>query len=662
MAVIQFGREICGDLQIAQRREWLVTNGIGGYASGTVAGLLTRHYHGILIAAATPPTQRRLLVAKLDETAVYRGQSYSLYTNRWADGTIAPHGYRHLERFRLEGTTPVWTYACGQALLEKRLWMEPGCNTTYIQYRLLRGVRSLELSVKVLVNARSHHGGLAAEDWQIEPCDKGVKLLAFDEGMPCYLLCDRGTVTERYNWYAGFDLAVERYRGTGDVEDHLHAATVKATVQPGESLTLVVSTTPVAEFDGALDRRLRYERQLLEAWHQASNLQTQGAPGWIEQLVLAADSFVVERSRGANPPETTLLAGYPWFGDWGRYTAMSLPGLTLAAGRPQVAREILQTYARYFHNGLLPNYFPDEGGEPTYNTIDATLWYVEAVRLYFAATGDRDFLRQLFPKLAEAIESYSCGSSPGVTLDRRDGLLVCEAHLTWMDAKVGDCAVTPRAGKPIEVNALWYNAIVSLTEFAKILDLPHRSYLALSRQTQAGFQRFWNASTGYCYDVLDTPDGDDGRLRPNQLLAVSLPRNLLSLDRQRAVVEACGRSLLASYGLRSLSPDAPYYCGQYGGDPVRRDLAYHQGTVWGWWLGIYAIAVLRVSGDATQAEAILQPMSDHLANAGLGQISEIFDGDPPFQPRGCIAHGAAVGSLLWAWLTVARQKQTGVTV
>jgi predicted glycogen debranching enzyme len=341
---------------------------------------------------------------------------------------------------------------------------------------------------------------------------------------------------------------------------------------------------------------------------------------------------------------------------------MSLPGLTLAAGRPQVAREILQTYARYFNNGLLPNYFPDEGGEPTYNTIDATLWYVEAVRLYFAATGDREFLRQLFPKLAEAIECYSCGSSPGVTLDRRDGLLVSEAHLTWMDAKVRDCAVTPRAGKPIEVNALWYNAIISLTEFARVLDLPHRSYLALSRQTQAGFQRFWNASTGYCYDVLDTPDGDDGRLRPNQLLAVSLPGNLLSLDRQRAVVEACGRSLLASYGLRSLSPDAPYYCGQYGGDPVRRDLVYHQGTVWGWWLGIYAIAVLRVSGDATQAEAILQPMSDHLANAGLGQISEIFDGDPPFQPRGCLAHGAAVGSLLWAWLTVARYKQTGVTV
>lgn len=673
---IEFGREVCGDLRIAESREWLVTNGIGGYASGTVAGLLTRQYHGILIAAIAPPTRRRLLLAKLDETALYRGQVYPLYTNRWADGTIAPQGYRHIEQFRLEGTTPVWTYACGEAALEKRVWMEPGRNTTYVRYALLRGERSLELSVKALVNDRSHHGGAAAEDWQIEPCENGLQLQAFEGASPLYLLCDGlgdgsgngtgrgGTIAERYTWYSGFDLAMERSRGTGECEDHLHVATLKLRLEPGAAVTVVASTTarPTMGRDGfeaARSRRERYERELLRGWLSTPGLQTEGAPGWIQQLVLAADSFVVRRSRSdGGGSETTLLAGYPWFGDWGRYGAMSLPGLTLATGRPQVAREILQTYARYVRNGQLPNVFPDEGGEPAYNTADATLWYVEAVRLYWAATGDRGFLAQVFPTLVSAVDGYSSGGVLGVTLDRKDGLLRTAARLTWMDAQVGGIDVTPRAGKAIEINALWYNAAIALGEFAEVLGQPSKPYLALARQIQAGFQRFWNSSTGYCYDVLDGSNGDDPRLRPNQLLAVSLPGQLLSLERQRAVVSACGRSLVTSYGLRSLSPEDAHYRSHYVGNIMQRDLAYHQGTVWAWWLGIYAIALLRVSERPEVARSVLAPVAHHLSAAGLGQVGELFDGDPPFAPRGCLAHGAAVASVLWARLTAAQFRET----
>ncbi|PPT06542.1 Putative glycogen debranching enzyme archaeal type TIGR01561 [Geitlerinema sp. FC II] len=669
--VIHFGREICGELDTVQQREWLVTNGIGGYASGTVAGLLTRHYHGILIAAIAPPAQRRLMVAKLDETAQYNGKSYSLYTNRWADGTIAPHGYRNIESFRLEGTTPVWTFACGEALLEKRIWMERGENTTYVCYTLHRASRSLDLSVKALVNYRSHHGSVVEEDWQIEPCARGLKLIACDGAQPFYLLCDRGTMTERYNWYAGFDLALEQYRRTGDYEDHLHAATLKVALELGESLTVVVSTEANPSLDGkaALTRRYRYERQLLQAWHDTPGLKTDGSPGWVQQLVLSADAFLVRRPLEDGSLGTTVLAGYPWFGDWGRWTLMSLPGLTLATGRPDAAKSILLTYSRFFQNGLLPNFFPDEGRysgdralsdspySPAYNTVDATLWYVEAVRLYLAATGDRDFLAQIFPLLAEAIACYCRGTDYGIQLDRTDGLIAegtPESQLTWMDAKIGEWVVTPRAGKPIEVNALWYNALLSMGQFAAALGKPTSEYEQLAQQAYWGFQRFWNPSTGYCYDVLDTPDGDDATLRPNQLLAVSLPVSPLTGDRQKALVEACSHLLLTSHGLRSLSPDDPNYRNRYGGDTAQRDLAYHQGTVWAWWMGAFAIAHLRANGDVNEAMAFLSPFAHHLQTAGVGYVSEIFDGDAPMTPRGCIAYAGSVAELLRAWLAIAK--------
>ncbi len=309
---------------------------------------------------------------------------------------------------------------------------------------------------------------------------------------------------------------------------------------------------------------------------------------------------------------------------------------------------------------MLPNRFPEADETPEYNTVDATLWYFEAIRAYHAATGDDALLRDLFPVLQEVVEWHRRGTRYNIHVDPADGLLYAGepgVQLTWMDAKVGDWVVTPRIGKPVEINALWYNTLCSMADLARRLGKPAGraadAYEALAEQARAGFARFWNKATGYCYDVIDGPDGHDpagaGDARPNQLLAVSLPHSPLAPEQQRAVVDVCARHLLTSHGLRSLASDDPAYVGHYGGDQRQRDAAYHQGTVWGWLIGPFVSAYLRVYGDHERARSFLQPLIHHLADHGLGSLSEIFDGDPPFTPRGCIAQAWSVAEALRAW-------------
>ncbi|MBF2076720.1 MAG: amylo-alpha-1,6-glucosidase [Synechococcales cyanobacterium C42_A2020_086] len=674
---IAFGREICGDFDIAASREWLVTNGIGGYASGTVAGVLTRRYHGLLIAALAPPLGRTLMLTKVEEIVHYHHQVYPLGTDRWSDGKIDPQGYRHIEHFQLDGTVPTWHYACGDALLQKRIWMQQGANTTYITYELLRASQPLALMMKALVNYRDHHGSIRSWGWQmaVERVDQGIQVVAFPDAVPLYLLSDRAEVLTLHDWYYGFDLALERYRGLSDREDHLHVATFHLTLYPGESLTLVASTEATPDLNGmaALKQRQNYEQKLLNFWRTSRPLGTKEPAPWLNQLVLAADQFIVtrtvpptlQRSEPSDPAVEsadllngkTLIAGYPWFSDWGRDTMISLPGLTLATGRPEIARLILRTFSQYVSQGMLPNRFPDAGETPEYNTVDATLWYFEAIQQYYRATQDDDLLMELFPILADIIEWHCRGTRFNIHLDPADGLLYAGepgTQLTWMDAKVGDWVVTPRIGKPIEINALWYNALRIMAKVARLLGKPHQEYEAIADRTLARFVRFWNPDVGYCYDVLDTPTGPDDSLRPNQIFAVSLPESPLTPGQQRGVVDACGRALLTSYGLRSLAPDHPQYQGHYGGDPRQRDGAYHQGTVWGWLLGPFAIAHLRVYGDPNQARQFLVPMADHLAAHGVGSLSEIFDGDAPMTPRGCIAQAWTVAEVLRAWIATER--------
>lgn len=661
---IKLSQEICGDLDIAASREWLVTNGIGGYASGTVAGVLTRRYHGLLIAALNPPLGRTLLLTKLDETVGYGEQIYSLYTNRWKDGTVEPHGYHLIEDFSLDGTIPVWTYACADAIVEKRICMQQGANTTYIQYKLHRATQPLKLSIKALVNYRDYHGNTHGNGWRmnVEPVTKGVRITANLDAIPFYLLSEQATLITAHDWYYGFDLAVERRRGLSDVEDHLHIATFEATLNLGESITLVASTEEKPDLNGETAQKLQHahEQKLIELWQGNYSFNTDDL-AWIKQLVLAADQFIVNRPVTDNPDGRTIIAGYHWFGDWGRDTMISLSGLTLATGRPEIARSILLTFARYVDQGMLPNRFPDAGEQPEYNTVDATLWYFEAIRAYYNVTEDEDLLKELFPILADIIQWHCRGTRYNIHIDSADGLLYAGetgVQLTWMDAKVGDWVVTPRIGKPIEVNALWYNALRTMAKFARQISQPHQEYDVMADRILASFSRFWNQDTGYCYDVLDGANGHDPTLRPNQIFAVSLPDSPLTRMQQKAVVQVCQRELLTPYGLRtasrissrSLSPDHPQYKGYYGGDQLQRDGAYHQGTVWGWLLGPFVVAHLRVYGDHNQAREFLQPMAHHLIDHGIGSLSEIFDGDAPHTPRGCIAQAWTVAEILRATL------------
>jgi len=662
---VDFGGEICGDLRAAEQREWLVTNGIGGFASGTVAGLLTRRYHGLLVAALKPPLGRVLLVSKFDETAEYEGRVYPLFTNRWAGGAVDPHGYRYLERFRLEGTTPVWTFSCTDARIEKRVWMQHGANTTYARYDLVRARGPLKLVVKTLVNYRDFHSSTHTVDWRmrVQLIKHGLRIEAFEGATHLYLLCSSATAEPAHEWYRSFDLAAERERGLDDQEDHLHVGTFSAQLELGQSVTLVACTDPAPNLDGrsAYEARLQRDCGLLSQWERASPRASCKAPAWIRQLVLAADQFIVKRTLPDGSPGHSVIAGYHWFGDWGRDTMVALPGLTLATGRREVARELLTTYANFVDRGMLPNRWPESGGAAEYNSVDATLWFFEAVRQCYVATPDSRLLCKLFPVLADVVDWHAAGTRYNIHVDSSDGLLYAGepgVQLTWMDAKVGGEVITPRIGKPVEVNALWYNALVTMAAFARELKKLAGDYEVMARRARRSFARFWNEMGGYCFDVLDGPAGNDVTLRPNQILAVSLPESPLAPEQQRAVVDACARHLVTSYGLRSLAPHHPDYRGQYGGDQWQRDTAYHQGSAWGWLIGPFVLAYLRVTGDPVRAVSFLEPFAHHLKVAGLGTASEIFDGAPPFTPRGCIAQAWTVAEVLRAWLaTVACRKQ-----
>lgn len=663
LGILDFGREHCGDLASAESLEWLVTNGIGGFAMGTTAGTLTRRYHGLLIAAMKPPLGRTLILSKLDEMVIYRGRSYPLFVNRWAGGTVETTGIRFLERFRLEGTVPVWTFAVADALIEKRLWMQRGVNTTYVQYQLVRASAPVEIRAKMLVNYRDFHGSTEAGSipFGVTDVGDGLQVVPSKEDAPFYVLSREMTMISKQEWYDGAYLTVESYRGLSDTEAHYYAGRADFTLQPGGSAYLIASVEPNPNLDGVSAYRecKEHERQLLSQYRTSTSVrdvnETTAANEFMEavrsQLTLAADQFIVRRAIPDDSEGLSVIAGYPWFGDWGRDTMIALPGLTLSTGRPDDAARILRTFGKFADKGMLPNRFPDAGEEPEYNTADATLWYFEALRAYHEATGDSGLIRELYPVLKDIVEWHVKGTRYNLRLDPNDGLIYggeAGVQMTWMDAKVGDWVVTPRTGKPVEISALWHNALHIMASFAIEIGEPEKYYLDLARRTEQGFRRFWNDSTGYCYDVIDGPEGDDSALRPNQLIAVSLPHSPLSKAQGRSIVDICARRLLTSHGLRSLAPDHPDYAGLYGGDVLARDAAYHQGTVWGWLIGPFASAHLRVYDDPITTGSFLLPLIHHIAGHGLGTISEIFDGDPPFTPRGCPAQAWSVAELLRA--------------
>ncbi len=651
---MEFDSRICGNLTEATSREWLETNGIGGFASSTIVNLNTRRYHGLLVAATEPPVGRAVLVSKFEETLIFDGQRYELSANQYA-GAVHPQGYRYLESFRLD-PFPVFTYRAGNVEIQKSVFLVQGENTVVIQYEMRGGEedRSCGLEVRPLIAFRDFHNTTHANDALRRAAETGTGFAAVTPypGMPClYFAHSAESIDCTGYWFYNFQYERERERGLDDREDLYSPFLLRFRISEGVRATVIASTMRHRSTEaGVLEIAERERRRKI-----AENARHDAQEGDVFASLLnkAADQFLVARGE-----HKSVMAGYHWFGDWGRDTMISLPGLTLVTGRHQDARDILRAYTAVIDQGMLPNRFPEAGETPEYNSVDAALWMFHAVHEFLRYTGDYDFVRtELYGRLADAIGWHERGTRHGIRLDS-DGLLragVPGQQLTWMDVKIGDWVVTERAGKPVEIQALWYNAVRVMEQLSGAFGDSARSrrYQSMAERTRASFvERFWNESSGCLYDVI-ADSGPDASIRPNQIFAVSLPYPLLEGERAMRVVEVVEWELLTPYGLRTRARSDPKYRGRYAGDPVSRDSAYHQGTVWPWLLGPFLTAYVNVHGDTPETrhriDGFLDPMREHLWQAGLGQISEVFDGDPPHHPGGCIAQAWSVAEVLRAY-------------
>ncbi len=645
---IAFDRTITQDLESALQREWIETNGLGGWAASTLCGAHTRRYHGLLVAATHPPVGRMVLLSKLDEAVEYNGGRIGLGCNNF-NGVFHPEGYNFLQRFERD-LFPTFDYAAGGVTFRKTVAAVDGENTTLILYEFGEGPATFVLELQPFFAVRDYHhlSGFNDGIQQNGRFEDAVFQVRAYEGAPEVFISVPGAdFSPRPDWYYQYTYSVEAYRGLDCQEDLFSQGVFRAQVEPGGRLGVIASTS---------DPRGRDASELFEAERsrrEALLMQMPVVDDTTRPLALAADQFVVRRGNDLR----TLIAGYPWFTDWGRDTMIALPGICLATGRFDDAKRILQAFAASVSEGMLPNRFPDAGEEPDYNTVDATLWFFVAVHKYLAYTGDEAFVRDdLLPVLRDIVDWHERGTRYGIRVDA-DGLVAAGepgVQLTWMDAKVGDWVVTPRQGKAVEINALWYNALMVLEGLFRRFDRQEegRRVAARAAAVRAAFvNAFWDAEQGYLADVVDGENRDNA-LRPNQIFALSLPFPLLGGPIARQVFEAVEAALYTPYGLRSLTPRHPDYRGWYGGDAWSRDGAYHQGTVWGWLLGAYLTALVRVRGDAgrEQARTAVQAMLTHFSTGGAGTLSEIFDGDPPHTPRGAFAQAWTVGEVLRAYV------------
>lgn len=648
--MIRFNEEICGDLDASMRREWLETNGLGGFASSTITGLNTRRYHGLLVAATKPPVGRLVLLSKLEETLIIDGRRYELSANQYP-GVIHPQGHQLLKEFRLD-PFPVFTYEVEGIRIEKSVFMIYGENSSVIEYRLLNSdllaASSVQLETRPMVAFRDYHS-TAHENSSINPhviTESGLAIFLPYVGLPALRISHNAAHIEtRGNWYRNFEYEAELERGLDFTEDLFNPFLLRFNLKASRQATIIASTerrdpSRAAEFRQSEIRRR--ESVIAASPHEDE---------FIRQLVQAADQYIVARGN-----QKTIIAGYHWFSDWGRDTMIALPGLTIATGRYRVAKSILLEFARHIDQGMLPNRFPDAGESPEYNTVDATLWFFEAVRSLLAYTEDYEFVRaNLYNALIDVIDWQARGTRYGIHVDE-DGLLASGAEgiqLTWMDAKIGDWVVTPRRGKPVEIQALWYNALRIMENLADHFGDQHhkKQYSDMASRAKKSFNKlFWNEEADCLFDVI-SGDCRDGSIRPNQILAVSLTHTMLTRDKAKRVVGTVERHLLTPYGLRSLASNDAQYRPRYEGDLWSRDSAYHQGTVWAWLMGPFITAYVKTNGQRksrARALDLLNAFREHLNDAGLGQVSEIFDADSPHNPAGCIAQAWSVAELLRA--------------
>ncbi len=649
--LIEFDCLVCADLAEASTREWLETNGIGGFASSSIVDLNTRRYHGLLTAAVTPPVGRFVLLSKLEDAFILDGKRYELSVNQYP-GAVHPEGHLLLNSFRLD-PFPVFNYRIENLEIEKSIFLVHGENTAVIQYQLFGDLegRAAVLEVRPLIAFRDYHNTTHANhalDREVA-CGNGMATVTPYQGLPSlHFAHDAESIDITGFWFYNFEYQRESERGLDHLED-LYSPFLLGFNLARNGVAAIIASTVQHE---AAEARMLEDEEIERREKIVAAAPSDDA--FVQLLTSAADQFLVARG-----DQKTVIAGYPWFGDWGRDTMIALPGLTLVTGRFDDARNILRAFARSMDQGMLPNRFLESGEKPEYNTVDATLWMFHAVSEFLRYSQDYDFVRsELYQPLAESIAWHERGTRYGIRLDS-DGLLHAGqqgVQLTWMDAKTGDWVVTPRAGKPVEIQALWYNALRVMHHLAEAFDQREQSvhFAALAERARASFESaFWNEHNGCLHDVV-TDSGPDPSLRPNQIFAVSLPHALLTGDRALRVVDVVEWELLTPYGLRTLSPRDPNYRGRYGGDPLSRDGAYHQGTVWPWLVGPFLTAYVKVHGADQQvrhrADQFLAPLRTHLWQAGLGQISEVFDGDPPHRPGGCIAQAWSVAEVLRTYI------------
>ena len=654
------------------RREWLVTNGLGGYASGTVSGVVTRRYHGLLVASLPAPLGRVLMLNHLLERVrlpsrgvLWLGDEDEVAGPNAADRT------EHLVEFRLELGLPVWQYHLDGVTIEKRLLMPYGHNTVHVTYRMLEGDGPLRLSLRPSLQFRSYDAPVnesLASSYALTARGHLYEIAGSAALPPLRLTlhADRGALTLDEKGVSAVPYQMEKNRGYPAVGALWSPGYFRADLQPDHAVTLIAST---AEWD-AIQALTPEDAARSETERRRRLLGIAGPNGAVPfgaELVLAADQFIVTpagrseesaRARAAGGDVRTVIAGYHWFTDWGRDTMISLEGLTLCTGRFREAACILRTFVHYVRDGLIPNMFPDGAREGLYHTADATLWFFHAIDRYVRATGDTDTLRVLLPTMADIVSRHLRGTRFGIGVDPADGLLRQGAEgyqLTWMDAKVDEWVVTPRRGKAVEINALWYNALRLLAEWTREDggdDTELRERAAQARESFNG--RFWFEAGGHLYDVVDGEGGDDPACRPNQVLAISLEHPVLDQSRWASVMSVVRDRLLTPVGLRSLAPGHPDYKSRYYGDLRSRDAAYHQGTVWAWLIGPYIDAFLKVNpGEVAHARKFLEGVIENLNEACVGSISEIFDAEAPYTPRGCIAQAWSVAELLRCWIKTA---------
>ncbi|MFC2173802.1 amylo-alpha-1,6-glucosidase [Acidobacteriota bacterium] len=653
MALMTFDSSVCQNFSEAVEKEWLESNGLGGFASSTIIGANTRRYHGLLVAAMTPPLGRLVLLSKYEEELEIDGVTFPLSSNIYFNA-VHPDGFSRLERFSLE-PNPVFTFRAGEVEVRKEILMIHGENTVVVSYTItgLPDSADVRLHLRPLIAFRDYHchthaNDDIARDYQVYP---GCVVFQPYSGVPqLYLYHPPCELLPTGYWYRNFEYPNEVRRGLDYREDLFNPCQMSFSPRNGEPVQLVAS----------LDKHDTYpveEKTAQEKHRRALILETRDGKAMdrrLEMLLLAADSFIVKRAGIGSG--RSIIAGYHWFGDWGRDTLIALPGLTLCTGQADVARTILLTFARQIKYGLVPNLFADHSGEALYNSVDASLWFVNAVYEYATRTDDFDTVKSWFlDPLKQIIAAYREGTLFNIRMDE-DGLISAGApgvQLTWMDAKVNDWVVTQRHGKPVEINALWYNALRIMETFAEKLGLEQdgAEYGKIAALTRASFNRlFWNEALGCLYDVIDK-EHKDASIRPNQVFAISLPYPVLDEGRWAQMLSVVDEHLVTPYGLRTLSPSDPKYHGRYEGNPTSRDSAYHQGIVWPWLMGSYLTAKMKAGGRDTEAVKkelwdYLEPLLNHLEEGGLGSVSEIYDGDSPHRPKGCISQAWSVAELL----------------